>query len=405
MTRSPIVLYGHFGSGNIGNDSSLEAMIYNIHKYRPQSDITCICTGPEIVAEQYGIKTLPIDVSELRKVEQSNSRLFDSFKHVFQRVIDEFRFWIQRPYWFKTVAQFIVVGTGVVDDMAVRWPWNAPYDLFKWCKAAKMGGAKVVFLSVGVGPIMNRVNRFLMLKALQIADYRSYRELTALDYLRSVNFDTTGDVIYPDLVFSLPPGYTDGTRRISNPPKSVGVGVINYYGWRHDPRIGESVYQNYFTKVKQFILWLLENGYTVRLIFGDTTDQRPVDELVDQITPKTNAEKRENFIIDQIPNVNELFRQLAQVDILVASRFHNVLCALMLERPVISIGYHRKNLDLMAELGLEAYCQHIEDFTFEKLVEQFNTCLDNSRQISELIRSQLVQYQTLLDEQYQNLLL
>ena len=134
---------------------------------------------------------------------------------------------------------------------------------------------------------------------------------------------------------------------------------------------------------------------------GDTTDQRPVDELVDEIIPKTNAEQRKNFIIDQIPNVNELFRQLAQVDILVASRFHNVLCALMLERPVISLGYHRKNLDLMTEMGLEAYCQHIEEFTIDKLVEQFNhTCINNSGQITELIHAKLANYHKLLDEQY-----
>ena len=246
MIQSQIVLYGHFGSGNIGNDSSLEAMIYNIRKYRPSSDITCICTGPENVAERYSIKTLPMDVSELRTINPSNWRLVHILKRIFHRIIDEFIFWMQRPSWFKTVDQFIVAGTGAVDDMAVRWPWNAPYDLFKWCKAAKMGGAKVVFLSVGAGPIMNPVSRFLMLKALRMADYRSYRELAALDYLRSVNFDTTGDVIYPDLVFSLPLVYTDGLRKISSPPKSVGVGVINYYGWRHDPRIGESVYQNYF---------------------------------------------------------------------------------------------------------------------------------------------------------------
>lgn len=405
MTKSHIALYGHFGSGNIGNDSSLEAMIYNIRKYSPSSDITCICTGPENVAARYGIKTLPMDVSELRNTKQSNSRLVRIIKRIFHRIIDELIFWNQKPSWFKTVDQFIVAGTGAVDDMAVRWPWNAPYDLFKWCTAAKMGGAKVVFLSVGAGPIMNRISRILMLKALRMADYRSYREFAALDYLQSVNFNTTDDGIYPDLVFSLPPGYKDGLRKISSRPICVGIGVINYYGWRHDHRIGESVYQNYFTKVKQFVFWLLENGYTVRLIYGDTTDQRPVDELVEELTPKMNPEQRINFVIDQIPNVSELFRQLAQVDILVASRFHNVLCALMLERPVISLGYHRKNLDLMTDMGLEAYCQHIEEFTFDKLLEQFNNCRNNSGKITDLIHAKLAHYQELLDEQYQRILL
>lgn len=403
--RSHLILYGHFGSGNIGNDSSLEAMVYNIQKYRSSSSITCVCTGPEKVAADYGVKTLPIDASDLRKNIRSNSRLLRVIIRVYNRIVDEIIFWIQRPQWFKTVEQFIVVGTGAVDDMAIRWPWNAPYDLYKWCKAAKMGGAKVVFLSVGVGPILNRASKFLMLKALHMADYRSYRELAAVDYLHSVNFNTTNDVVYPDLVFSLPARYTDFHKQKSNPPKTIGVGLINYLGWRHDPLTGKTVYQNYFSKIKGFIVWLLINGYTVRLIYGDTTDQRPIDELLDLIPSNIDDEQRKRINVDQITNVEELFKQISQVDILVASRFHNVLSALMLEQPVISIGYHRKNIDLMTEMGLARYCQNIETFTIDRLLEQLNQCINNYGQITELIHARLIDYHKLLDEQYKRILL
>ncbi len=78
--------------------------------------------------------------------------------------------------------------------------------LLKWCLAAKWGGARIVFLSVGVGPIEHPVSRFLMLRALRLADSRSYRETLALDYLRNLGFDASADRIYPDLVFSLDPG-------------------------------------------------------------------------------------------------------------------------------------------------------------------------------------------------------
>jgi polysaccharide pyruvyl transferase WcaK-like protein len=404
MTRLNIVLYGHFGSGNIGNDSSLEAMIYNIHKYCPASDITCICTGPDIVAQRFGIKTVPTDVSELRYHAQSNSRFIFLIKRFVCRGLDELKFWLRQPRWFKRVDQFIVVGTGAVDDMAIRWPWNAPYDLFKWCSAAKMGGAKVIFLSVGVGPIMNRLSRILMLKALRMADYRSYRELAAFDYLHSVNFRTKGDVIFPDLVFSLPPVYTAGVKRISGDPKRIGLGVISYYGWRHDPRIGESVYQEYLAKVKQFIGWLFRHGYSVRIIYGDTADQRPVDELIDEMRATTDCERNIKWFVDKINNVDELFREISQIDILVASRFHNVLCGLMLERPVISLGYHRKNVDLLSDIGLEKYCQYIEEFSVEILIEQLKSCIVNYAHIQELIHAKVASYETLLDQQYRELL-
>src|SRR5262245_54297941 len=165
MEKPKIVLYGHFGSGNVGNDSSFEAALRNIQAYLPRADITCVCNGPEDISARFGIKTLPIDSAErieYRGVSRPN-RSLSSFARIINRVLDEIRFWTYRPTWFSSIDLFAVVGTGAVDDMAIRWPWNAPYDLYKWCKAAKMGGARVAFLSVGVGPIVNPISRFLML--------------------------------------------------------------------------------------------------------------------------------------------------------------------------------------------------------------------------------------------------
>ena len=258
-----------------------------------------------------------------------------------------------------------------MDDMAVQSPWHSPYELYKWCKTAKMGGAQVVFLSVGVGPIMNRISRFLMLKALKMADYRSYREKAAFDYLTIIGYDTAGDLLYPDLVFSLPKELLPIPEKSPNKAKVVGLGLINYYGWRHDPSIGKSVHREYFSKIERFASWLFKRGYIVRVISGDSTDLRPIQEIVEFVKQKGDPGLEEKLIVEQINNVNELFDQIAQTDIVVSSRFHNVLCSLMLERPVISLGYHEKNINLMTEMGLEDYCQNIEQFTFEKLVEQF----------------------------------
>jgi len=97
--------------------------------------------------------------------------------------------------------------------------------------------------------------------------------------------------------------------------------------------------------------------------------------------------------------------QIAQTDIVVASRFHNVLCALMLERPVISLGYHDKNTNLMAEMGLESYCQYIEHFTVEKLIEQFECYSSGREQAVQHIHNKNEQYRQLLDEQYRKIFL
>lgn len=400
---SRIVLYGHFGSGNIGNDSSLEAMLHAIKQYRPSAEVICICTGPQVVRERFGIETREIGSTQYGENQRSANRLLSLFRKVWRRISAEVEFWVKRPHWFRRGDQFIVVGTGAVDDMSVKHPWNAPYELYKWCSVAKMGGARLIFLSVGVGPIVNRVSRFLMLRALRKADYRSYRETVAFDYLKSVGFDTSGDLLYPDLVFSLPKDSLPAPKVTGSTPLVVGLGLINYYGWGYDPQRGERTYQEYVSKIKCFVEWLLERGHTIRVICGDDVDQRPVYEVMEFVT-NDKPGHMQNLIVERIPDVRELFEQIAQTDIVVASRFHNVLCSLMLARPVISLGYHAKNTALMADMGLEAYCQFIEDFTLEKLQAQFESYLSNLDRATQRIHQRQEQYRQLLDEQYRTVL-
>ena len=403
MRNPRIVLYGHFGSGNIGNDSSLEAALYHIKRYRPDAYIVCVCNSPREVARDFGIETFPM--SEPQADEFSAGRSGSRVGRLVQRLAAEFRFWKDRPSWFRHGDLFIVVGTGAVDDMAVKRPWHSPYELYKWCRAAKMGGARVMFLSVGVGPILNRISRFLMLKALRMADYRSYREVAAFQYLKGIGFDTAGDHLYPDLVFSLPEELVAVAAGKSSSAKVVGLGLISYYGWRNDPGSGEAIYQEYLSKLKLFALWLFQQGYQVRVLFGDTTDLRPVQDFSEFIAREYKTGGQNMITIGKITNVRELFEQIAQTDVVVASRFHNVVCSLMLERPVISLGYHEKNANLMAEMGLAKYCQHIEEFTFERLVEQFECYTTEMDAAVGQIHDRNAQYRQSLDEQYRNILL
>jgi polysaccharide pyruvyl transferase WcaK-like protein len=397
-----IILYGHIGSGNIGNDSSFEAALYQVKKYQSDADVICVCNGPLEVTRRFGIPAL--SMSGVNADEQVASGLGARIKRLWSHLLHEVLFWIQQPRWFQPGDKFIVVGTGAVDDMGVRRPWHSPYELYKWCKVAKMGGAQVIFMSVGVGPIKNRFSKTFMLKALRRADYRSYRETAAFDYLQSLGFDTSGDLLYPDLVFSLPKAILPAYKKSSPDSKVVGLGLIDYYGWHYNKDTSGKLHEEYFSKIKCFVSWLLEEGFIIRIISGDRGDYVPIQQLVEYLENIGQTQWREKLIVQQISTVNELFNQIAQTDLVIASRFHNVLCTLMVERPVISLGYHEKNELLMKGMGLGEYCQYIESFTNERLMEQFNSCIKNTDQIISQIQDRLDHYRDLLDEQYKTIL-
>ena len=99
--------------------------------------------------------------------------------------------------------------------------------------------------------------------------------------------------------------------------------------------------------------------------------------------------------------MNDLLAQLATTDLVVAARFHNVLLALMMGRPVISLSYyHRKNEALMAEMGLEDYCQTIDDLEVDRLIDQFTRLRGRVDVVRPRLARKAAEYRAALHEQY-----
>ena len=68
--------------------------------------------------------------------------------------------------------------------------------------------------------------------------------------------------------------------------------------------------------------------------------------------------------------LHDVMQQMADTDIVVATRYHNVVCALRVGKPTISIGYAEKNDALLAEVGLADFCQDIERLDVDLLEAQ-----------------------------------
>ena len=124
----------------------------------------------------------------------------------------------------------IVPGTGLVTDAYGLVSWG-PYSLFKWVLMAKLRRSRVLFISVGAGPIYGAAGRALVKAALSLADYRSYRDEASREYLSGIGFPAERDPVYPDLVFSLPQALlSDRRARSRGPQRVVGLGLMEYSG-------------------------------------------------------------------------------------------------------------------------------------------------------------------------------
>jgi polysaccharide pyruvyl transferase WcaK-like protein len=83
----------------------------------------------------------------------------------------------------------------------------------------------------------------------------------------------------------------------------------------------------------------------------------------------------------------------------VATRYHNVVCALRMGKPTVSIGYSRKNDALLAEMGLSDFCQHVEHFDLDLLQAQTARLISDRAVYERRIRDARTRFEIRLSEQ------
>ena len=400
--RKRVAFFGHFGAGNFGNESTLQSILHNLRHLMPDTDFACVCTGPEEVAADHKISTIKISGVLIRPWRSRNPMAI-VVRKVFVGIPVEMYRWFNGFVCLRKTDVFIVPGTGLLTDAYSLVGWG-PYSTFKWSVIAKLCRCKLLFVSVGAGPLYSRLGKGLVKTALSLADFRSYRDKSTVEYLKEIGFEAGGDQIYPDLVFSLSDLPQVSNRDGCKTRQVVGIGLMEYAGRYSVDKPRSAVYSAYLETLASVVGWLLSNSYDIRLLIGDVCDKRAKDEFK-LLLRRQLIQYDEERIIDEEPrSVQDLTWQLARTDLVVATRFHNVVLALLLNKPVISIAFHHKCTSLMASMGLSEYCQDINELSGERLIEQFKQLKGNGRSVNQRIREKVDECRESLNEQYEKLL-
>ena len=362
--RMKIGLLGQFGSGNSGNDGSLEAMLGFLRRARPRAELMCICSNPAKVREDFGL-----DVVSLRGRSLDDGAATPSaagllrFPARIAGMIAIFR-------KLAGIDLMIIPGTGILDDFQ-ETPFGWPFILFWWCLAARMRGAAVAFVSIGAGPIRNDLSRRFLKAAVAMAQYRSYRDDFSLLYVRDMGVVVSGDRCVPDLAFGLPDPLPPSISSQAPAHAAIGLGVMTYRGWKRDQADGDAIYHGYIGKLAAIASHLLASGHSLRLFMGDKADETALDDLCARLADCDQA----RISVARTVSLRQVMEETAKVDLAIVSRYHNLLCALKTGRPTVSLGYSEKNDEMMAEFGRSAFCQHIEDFEVETVLDQVRDVL------------------------------
>ena len=393
-----IWFFGHFGSTNFGNEISLQTMLFHVHRFLPAAKVACICSYPAVLAESRHIETVPIRRAIVRPWNL-RTRLAKLLRNVFISIPSELYRWIDAFRTLKGADMLIIPGTGLLTDAYGLENWG-PYSLFKWSMAAKLRGCRLLFVSVGAGPLYSALGRYFVKSALFMADFRSYRDNPSLNCLNKIGLQTNGDRLYPDLVFSAPETILPKKADKRSNRMVVGLGLMDYAGKYSVANPTNAIYTSYLQCLTVFVKWLLSHEYDVRLLLGEAGDTTCVSDFKSVLESSLGTYDEERIIDEPAHSVEQLLAQIAATDVVVATRFHNVLLSLLLDKPVVAISFHHKCASLMSDMGLSQYTHDINDMNADRLIEQFQDAERSAEVLKPAIRQKIEQARRALDEQY-----
>ncbi|MEU2085115.1 polysaccharide pyruvyl transferase family protein [Streptomyces albus] len=377
-------VFGLLGSGNLGNDGSLEAVLGYLRAEHPGAVVDALCGGPETVTARYGIPATRLHW--YRGEYRTASRAGAVAGKGLGKLVDA----VRTAAWVRRHDVVIVPGMGVLEATLPLRPWGFPYALFLLCAAGRLLGTRVALVGVGASAIGNRLTRALVRWSARLAAYRSYRDAPSRDAMRAMGVETARDEIYPDLAFALPtPPVSASPAR----PGPVCVGVMAFHGSDDDRPRAEEIHRRYLEGTIRFVRALTEAGRPVRLLTGDAVDQPVVTAIRDAVdSPLVTAA--------EAGSLADLMRETAAAEAVVATRYHNLVCALKAGTPTLALSYAAKSDALMARMGLGAYCHPARDIDAGRLLEQFQELEQRSAQLRRTLAERNLAAARRLEEQF-----
>ena len=414
MRPARIVFYGNFGAGNLGNEVTLETAIEQTLRRLPHAKMLCVCTNPEDVRVRHGIaaapsmsrdsgwswsalNTRPTDsdgndvpsrggapAARRHLLSRLGAQLARLGRIAFRRAPRELAHWYKMLRVMARSDVLLIPGTGIVTDSGCG-SLGYPYDMFKLTVLARLCRTRVIFLSVGAGPFRKRLGCWFIRRTLGLAHYRSYRDGDSKRRLEDIGFNTARDLVYPDLVFGLSRDHLIAKATETRSPRIVGLGLKDYA----TPVVDADAksYRDYLGVMADFVVWLQAQGHSVRLIIGDAQyDTRVREDLIDLLEARGASAKEPLLLSNPVPTVDELLRQLRETNAVISPRFHNLVLALMLNKPVIALSDLPKVTALLVDLGLGRFCLPLEGLKTQDLTGRFVQLQNDAEDLKPYIR-------------------
>jgi len=205
-----------------------------------------------------------------------------------------------------------------------------------------------VLLAVGVSPLRRRSLRWFAGLACRAATYRTYRDVYSRRAAVGMRIGAEDDGVFSDIVFAFDqPAHGDRSVESRVSALNVGLGVMSFYG-RHpsrSPEVNRTAHERYVSAMAILARRLILHGHQVDVYIGDEADLAVADELTRRVASHVPDGSR--IAVVHAAEFISLVHAMASADVVVASRYHNLIAGVIASRPVVALAYAEKSSDLM----------------------------------------------------------
>ena len=420
--RGSIAILHHVGGGNLGDDATLDTVMKHIRRRRPRTVIVALTMNPEDTSQRHGVTSYPITTkpwtigyARAASERSLNGRIkalvckhrlllflarlcYDFVFRAPKSFYSEIQLILRSRRLISSFESLIISGGGQLTEKDGSWAF--PYRLFKWVLLAKSARVSCFFLNVGAGPLSYPWAKFFVRRALALADYVSFRDQRSRALVSQIGFKGSCQV-YPDCVYSreIPISNRDTVRDAGQ--LTVGIAPMPYWGSPTNPERNQAEYQEFIKKLAAFGALLVKNSYALSLFGTDIgCDPAAISDLRLALLTNHNVATAE---YDPVNSIDDLLSKMSSVDYVLTCRFHGVIFAHLLNKPILALSPHPKVRTLMSDLGLTKYCMEIQTFEAVGLFDTFKSLVADEDEIKRRMTANLADYRSQLITQFDEL--
>ena len=322
------------GAKNMGDEFILKCLVEKIKQYDNSAQIVASSLNPHETEKLIGNDISAIEWHGIGITKKTFKNMLGLYREI------------------KSTDYVIVGGGGLLQD--VHSVATIPRYLLPVI-FAKAFNKKVIYFSMGAGPIENKHLVHLTKKiSNKFVDHITVRDEKSKKYLNEIGVETqievTSDPVFLIEEFIKPKKLVEKNRN----QKSIGISFRQF-------KTNDKIENELEILIEQL---LLKKEYSVTLFPLDLSEDKA---LCDRLKSKYKI-----IVIDNYSTIEEVVVEISKMDYMISMRLHGVITSASYGIPSIAVSYDEKVKNIQTKIGMKDYIIDINQFTASICLEKFS---------------------------------